>query len=346
MDNNMDGAGDDDDTESPDTRHDCAACACKDSACPCLLCCLAAADSALAAADKLTAEKLCAVKDALRTRRTSSLHIGRRRFSATQDDRDIILERSLSPDNPFGRTISAPPLRDATPWTLCDPSGSLTTPVTRAAAALVHDLPPHAWVRCVLGGTSRVVSRSILSMTATTTALTIALPSQYGSTPHPQPTTPTLLQQLLFQRDATSTSLFIALPPLQDEANVPVPVRQSIGAFEGEPGLAPDLRLLHLHPTLLNPRWPKDSMRTLTLTLPLLNPFASRDSRVDVIGVCGDPPRPLHLQSNSAWQCEMRQGTTQADKPRSDAVDREPGSSPDLHLTRKRWCVGRGSAAL
>jgi len=46
-----------------------------------------------------------------------------------------------------------------------------------------------------------------------------------------------------------------------------VPVRQAIGAFEGEPGLAPDLRLLHLHPTLLNPRWPKDSMRTLTLTL-------------------------------------------------------------------------------
>jgi len=28
----------------------------------------------------------------------------------------------------------------------------------------------------------------------------------------------------------------------------------------------------------------------------------------------------------------MRQGTTQADKPRSDAFDGEPGSSPDLHL--------------
>ena len=75
-----------------------------------------------------------------------------------------------------------------------------------------------------------------------------------------------------------------------------------------------------------------DLMRTLTLTLPPLNPFASRDSRVDVVGVCGDPPRPLHLQSNSAWQCEMRQGTTQADKPRSDASGREPDSSPDLHL--------------
>jgi hypothetical protein len=64
--------------------------------------------------------------------------------------------------------------------------------------------------------------------------------------------------------------------PRQDEANVQVFVRPSIDAFEGEPGLSPDLRLLHLHPTLLNPRWPKDSMRTLTLTLPPLNPFASR----------------------------------------------------------------------
>jgi hypothetical protein len=203
-------------------------------------------------------ETFCAAKEAFRTRKTSFLHIGRRHFSATQDGRDINLERSLSPDNPFGQMISAPPLRDATPWTLCDPSGSLPTPVTRATAALVHDLPPHAWVRFVLGGTSRVVSRSILSMTVTTTALTIALPLdcrlQYGSTPHPQPTTPTLLQQLLFQRDATLTSLFIALPPLQDEANVSVPARQSISSFEWEPGLAPDLRLLHLHPTLLKPR--------------------------------------------------------------------------------------------
>jgi hypothetical protein len=110
MDNNMDGAGDDDDTESPDTRHDCEACACRDSACPCLLCCFAAVD-------KLTAENLIMGHTSShgtwksRNRRTSSLHIGRRRFSATQDDRDIILERSLSPDNPFGRTISVPPLR-------------------------------------------------------------------------------------------------------------------------------------------------------------------------------------------------------------------------------------------
>ena len=52
MDNNMDGAGDDDDTESPDTRDDC-----HDSACACLLCCFAAAD-------KLTAENHSAAKDA------------------------------------------------------------------------------------------------------------------------------------------------------------------------------------------------------------------------------------------------------------------------------------------
>ena len=129
---------------------------------------------------------------------------------------------------------------------------------------------------------------------------------QNAPPPAHDPDAPPTAPFCLFQRDATSTSLFIALPPLQDEANVPVPVRQSIGAFEGEPGLAPDLRLLHLHPTLLNPRWPKDSMRTLTLTLPPLNPSASRDSRVDVVGVCGDPPRPLHLQSDSASTCTPR----------------------------------------
>ena len=85
--------------------------------------------------------------------------------------------------------------------------------------------------------------------------------------------------------------------------------------------------------TLLTPRWHNDLMRTLTLTLPPpLNPFASCDSRVDVVGVCSDPTRPLHHQSTRAWQCKMSQGTKQADKPRSDAFDGEPGSSPDLHL--------------
>ena len=68
-------------------------------------------------------------------------------------------------------------------------------------------------------------------------------------------TCPPLSSQL---RGATLTSLFIALPPLnpaqlrvlqQDEANVPVSVRQSIDDFDWEPGLSPDLRLLHLHPT-------------------------------------------------------------------------------------------------
>ena len=59
-----------------------------------------------------------------------------------------------------------------------------------------------------------------------------------------------------------------------------------------------------------------DLMRTLTLTLPSLNPSASRDSRVDVVSVCCDPTRPLHPQSNRAWQHKMSQGTKQADKPR------------------------------
>jgi len=120
--------------------------------------------------------------------------------------------------------------------------------------------------------------------------------------------------------------------PRQDEANVTVFVRPSIDAFEGEPGLSPDLRLLHLHPTLLKPRWHNDLMRTPTLTLPPLNPIALRDSREDVDGVCSDPTRPLHHQSKRARQRQMSQATKQADKPRSDAFEGEPGFSPDLHL--------------
>ena len=50
-------------------------------------------------------------------------------------------------------------------------------------------------------------------------------------------------------------------------------------AIEGEPKHQPDIHLLPLHPTLLNPRWLDDSMRTLTLSLPLLNPIASCNSR-------------------------------------------------------------------
>ncbi len=85
---------------------------------------------------------------------------------------------------------------------------------------------------------------------------------------HHLPRRLTLLNQLFFQRDATSTTLFIALPPLnpaqlrvhgQDEAIDKACVRPSIDAFEGEPGHSPDLHLLHLHPTLLNPHWLDDS---------------------------------------------------------------------------------------
>jgi hypothetical protein len=107
MDNNMDGTGNDDDTESPDTRHDCEACACRDSACPCLFCCFDAVN-------KLTAENLIMGHTSShgtwesRTRRTSSLHIGRRRFSATQDDRDHLGAIPL-PRQPLRANDKCPP---------------------------------------------------------------------------------------------------------------------------------------------------------------------------------------------------------------------------------------------
>jgi hypothetical protein len=94
------------------------------------------------------------------------------------------------------------------------------------------------------------------------------------------------------------------------------------------PGSSPDL---HLHPTL-QPRQNDESMRTPTPTLPPLNPIALCVSQQVADGVCGALTGPLHLQSDSAWQCELSQGTKQADNPRSDAFDGEPGSSPDLHL--------------
>jgi hypothetical protein len=94
------------------------------------------------------------------------------------------------------------------------------------------------------------------------------------------------------------------------------------------PGSSPDL---HLHPTL-QPRQNDDSMRTPTPTLPPLNPIALCVSQQVADGVCGALTGPLHLQSDSAWQCELSQGTKQAVNPRSDAFDGEPGSSPDLHL--------------
>jgi hypothetical protein len=94
-------------------------------------------------------------------------------------------------------------------------------------------------------------------------------------------------------------------------------VRPSIDAFEGEPGHPPDLHLLFLHPTLLNPRWLDDSMRTLTLSLPLLNPIASCDSRQDEDGVC-DTTRPLNQRSMSARKREEQQAEKQVDQQRSE----------------------------
>jgi hypothetical protein len=57
-------------------------------------------------------------------------------------------------------------------------------------------------------------------------------------------------------------------------------------------------------PMLLNPRWLDDSMRTLTLSLPLLNPIASCDSRQDEDGVNCDPSRPLNQMSKSVIEGE------------------------------------------
>ena len=95
-------------------------------------------------------------------------------------------------------------------------------------------------------------------------------------------------------------------------------------AFDGEPGSSPDL---HLHPTL-QPQKNDDSTRTLAPTLPPLNPVALCDPQQDADGVCGTLTGPLHLQRDSAWQCEFGQGPKQADNPRSDAFDGEPGSCP------------------
>jgi hypothetical protein len=79
-------------------------------------------------------------------------------------------------------------------------------------------------------------------------------------------------------------------------------------------------------PTLLNPRWFDDSMKTLTLSLPLLNPIASCDSRQDEDGVVNcDATRPLHQKNKSVRKREKRQAKKQADKQRSE-------SAPDLFL--------------
>ena len=107
------------------------------------------------------------------------------------------------------------------------------------------DPPPHARIPRVLDGANRVLHRTLLRWNATTTVLTISLP------------------------------------------------------------------------TLLNPRWLDDSMRTLTLSLPLLNPIASCDSRQDEDGVC-DTTRPLNQRSMSARKREEQQAEKQVDQQRSE----------------------------
>ena len=64
-------------------------------------------------------------------------------------------------------------------------------------------------------------------------------------------------------------------------------------------------------PTLLNPRWFDDSMRTLTLSLPLLNPISSCDSRQDEDGIHRDPSCPLNHKSKSARKREKQQAKKQ-----------------------------------
>jgi len=130
---------------------------------------------------------------------------------------------------------------------------------------------------------------------------------------HLPPLRPTLLNQLL-QRDATMTTLFISLPPLnpstsmrvsrQNEDNDKAPPRPSIDTFEREPGRQTGLHLLLLHPTLLRPKWCTDAMRTLSISLPPLNPSASmRDFRQDEDND-NVPARPsIHPDS---WGCELR----------------------------------------
>jgi hypothetical protein len=101
------------------------------------------------------------------------------------------------------------------------------------------DPPPHARIPRVLDGANRVLHRTLLRWNATTTVLTISLP------------------------------------------------------------------------TLLNPRWLDDSMRTLTLSLPLLNPISSCDSRQDEDGIHRDPSCPLNHKSKSARKREKQQAKKQ-----------------------------------
>ena len=96
-------------------------------------------------------------------------------------------------------------------------------------------------------------------------------------------------------------------------------------------------------PTLLNPRWPNDTMRTLTLSLPLLIPIALCDSRQDDDGVNCVPTRPLNQKRKSARKREK------SNRPRSRRLSRgaslppTPDSWADskktLFWTVRSWCL-------
>jgi hypothetical protein len=96
---------------------------------------------------------------------------------------------------------------------------------------------------------------------------------------------------------------------------------------------------------LLNQQWPTDTMRTLTLSLPLLNPFDSMcDSRQDEDGVNCVPTRPLNQKSKNARKREKQQAKKQAAQQRSEPAHdpRFMDTSNKIHThTRRRLCSGR-----
>ncbi len=87
---------------------------------------------------------------------------------------------------------------------------------------------------------------------------------------------PTHLNQLL-QPDAELTCLYFALPPLHASRQDADNARPSIDTFEREPGRQPGVLLLPLHSTLIPPEsfGTSATERLISVSLPPLNPFAS-----------------------------------------------------------------------
>ena len=113
---------------------------------------------------------------------------------------------------------------------------------------------------------------------------------------------------------------------------------------KGNPDISPDSTYCFCI-TLLNQQWPTDTMRTLTLSLPLLNPFDSMcDSRQDEDGVNCVPTRPLNQKSKNARKREKQQAKKQAAQQRSKPAHdpRFMDTSNKIHThTRRRLCSGR-----